>query len=335
MDQRSIRRSDYLRRLMRPRIAAAFSRLALVAALVLSLTTACGGPGRPPASPLTSRVAQQLVRSGAKTALVYVTDKDGSYESTAAQRGIPAPKYDQPFLIGSVTKTFTAVIVLQLAEEGKLRLDDPIERYLPGVFRGGNEITIRDLLRHQSGLANYTDYESWVDKAARNFNVHPPDIFRFAATKPTDFAPGKGWEYSNTNYIALGVIIERVTGNTFERELKRRILKPLGLRQTALPAAARLSAMAGAIVNLAVLWSAGGIVSDESDLAHFLSALFTGHLLSPSSMAEMKGTVDANSLMMGFGARDGLGIFSFPTDAETAGTPRQRLRLLRPCRRQP
>jgi D-alanyl-D-alanine carboxypeptidase len=211
-----------------------------------------------------------------------------------------------------VTKTFTATIVLQLVDEGKLGLGDPLERYLPGVVKGGEKITIRDLLRHQSGLANFTDYAGWTIKAALSPSLRPLDILRFAAKKPRVFKPGTSWAYSNTNYIALGLIIERVSGHSYEDELRRRILEPLGLRRTWLATTMKqVLDFTGEAENPRISWAAGAIASDAEDLARFYSALLGGRLLPPSALAEMREMVDTNTTLMGFGTRDGLGIFSF------------------------
>lgn len=298
---------------MSRRVAKALAAVAvLTAAVAAGIVLSRGGSDSLRSSPLTTRIARQLADAGASSAIVYVADGDRRYEATAAATGAP-PKPDQQFAVGSVTKTFTAAIVLELVDEGKLALGDPLERYLPGVVRGGEKITIRDLLRHQSGLANFTDYASWTLKAALSPNLRPLDILRFAANKPRVFKPGKSWGYSNTNYIALGLIIERVSGHSFEDELRRRILDPLGLRRTWLATTIKqVVDFTGETENPSISWAAGAIASDVEDLARFYSALLGGRLLAPSALAEMRETIDTNTTLMGFGTRDGLGIFSFP-----------------------
>ena len=134
-----------------------------------------------------------------------------------------------------MTKTFTATIVLQLVAERRLRLSDTIERHLPGVVPGGKKITIRQLLNHRSGLANFTEDPLWLARAGRSPSFRPIDTLRFAAAQPLDFPPGSDWRYSNTNYIALGLVIEKITGNTYREELQHRILDPLALKRTELP----------------------------------------------------------------------------------------------------
>jgi D-alanyl-D-alanine carboxypeptidase len=142
--------------------------------------------------------------------IVFVSDHG---HSTVATAGTSPPAAGQRFRIGSVTKTFTATLVLQLVDQNRIGLDDPVGRYLPGVIPAGGKITIRELLQHRSGLDNYTEYPSWMNQAERSASIRPIDALRFAASLPLLFAPGSQWSYSNTNYIALGLVIEKVTGH--------------------------------------------------------------------------------------------------------------------------
>jgi hypothetical protein len=160
---------------------------------------------------------------GAKSVIVFVSIGGKEYAATAGTRH---PKADQRFRIGSVTKTFTATIVLQLVQEGKLRLDSTLEEHLPGVVPRGGEITIRHLLSHRSGLANVTDYPQWLSEAERSPSTSPINSLRFAASKPLAFRPGSRERYSNTNYIALGLVIEKVTGRSYAEELEHAFRLP-------------------------------------------------------------------------------------------------------------
>ncbi|MGW2177090.1 serine hydrolase domain-containing protein [Streptomyces sp. NPDC001732] len=139
--------------------------------------------------------------------------------------------------IGSVTKTFTATVVVQLADEGRIGLDDPVERHLPGLIRGnghdGRTITVRQLLQHTSGLPDYV--EAIVER--------PVDEWRFRHFEPRELVatalamprPAAGWRYSTTNSVIAGMIVEKVTGHGVEAEVRRRIIEPLGLRDTYWP----------------------------------------------------------------------------------------------------
>ena len=276
-------------------------RTVLLTVLAMATLALAGCTSHPPGAPSpASTVAQEFARSGATSVIVLVSDHS---HSTVATAGTRRPEAGQRFRIGSVTKTFTATLVLQLVEQKRIGLDDPVGRYLPGVIPAGGKITIRQLLQHQSGLANYTDYPSWMDRAERSPSIRPIDALRFAASQPLLFAPGSQWAYSNTNYIALGLVIEKVTGHPFGQELQQRILQPLALTRTELAATPRLPDLQDQGTNPNLPWAAGGIVSDAQDLARFFSALLSGHLVSRASLAEMMQTAPGPS-------QDGLGIFA-------------------------
>ena len=255
--------------------------------------------------------------------IVFAAIGDKSYVATAGTR---RPSADQRFRIGSVSKTFTATIVLQLVDEGALRLSDTLEDHLLGVVPRGNEITIRQLLQHRSGLVNYTDdpYLSWLKRASRSPSTRPIDLLRFAGSKQLSFEPGSQWSYSNTNYIALGLVIEQVTGSSYAHELEQRLFDPLGLDDTELPTTRLLPDLGddGALTpvpeypkghpihdvdwaNPNVSWAAGGIVSKARDISRFYSALLSWQILSSASLAKMKETV-----AVGPSSGAGLGILS-------------------------
>jgi D-alanyl-D-alanine carboxypeptidase len=230
------------------------------------------------------------VLHGARSAFVSVSDGVRTF-AAAAGSGPPRDR-EQRFRVGSVTKTFTATVVLRLVEEGKLRLDETLDRYLPGVVPGASRITVRELLNHTSGLANYTDYPLWLNRAERSKSIRPLDVLRFAGRKPRVFTPpGSRWSYSNTNYVALGLIVEKATGLSFRQELERLIIRPLGLRDTELATTRRLPDVRDPGTNPYLPWAAGGIVSNARELAWFYSALLSGRLLSTASLAQMEQTV--------------------------------------------
>jgi Tol biopolymer transport system component len=246
--------------------------------------------------PPVGRVAAELARSGARSVMVFVSDGGKEYVATAGAR---RPAAEQRFRVGSVTKTFTATIVLQLVQEGALRLDSTLHDHLPGVVPRGDEITLRHLLSHRSGLVNITDYPSWLEPALRSPSTRPIDTLRFASSKPLTFnpgSPGRYPSYSNTNYIALGLVIEKVTGHSYAQELEQRILEPLGLDRTELPRTPRLPDLADGGYNPNVPWAAGAIVSNARDLSRFYSALLSGRILSSASLSTMKKTVGGVAL---------------------------------------
>ncbi|MCR8940586.1 beta-lactamase family protein [Streptomyces sp. OUCMDZ-4982] len=262
--------------------------------------------------------------------------KDGrtsSLVSGSARLGekVPVP-HDGYVRAGSNTKTFTAVVVLQLVAEGKVELDEPIETYLPGVVRGrgidGRKITVRQLLQHTSGLPNYTAHIGLEDfgKVQHTF-FHPHDLLTAALARPADFAPGTKWKYSNTNYLLAGMLIEKVTERPVQEQITERVIRRAGLRHTSWPQPgdqtlprphARGYALSslenGKVIDATRMdpsWggAAGQLISTPSDLAKFARQLLGGKLLAPAQLAEMRKTVDA-PLMPGW--RYGLGVFSIP-----------------------
>ncbi|MEU5716192.1 serine hydrolase domain-containing protein [Streptomyces sp. NPDC020403] len=251
--------------------------------------------------------------------------------SSRLGRHVPVPR-DGQVRAGSNTKTFTAIVVLQLVAEGRVRLDESVETYLPGVVRGegidGRRITVRQLLQHTSGLPNYTEHIGLENFArVQNKFFHPHDLLEAAFSHPAKFPPGSKWEYSNTNYLLAGLLIERVTERPVQEEITRRVIRKAGLRHTYWPQPgertirephphgyALSSADSGRVIDATTMdpsWggAAGQMVSTPSDLAKFDRALLDGELVPPLQLAEMRKTVDAPILP---GWRYGLGVFSVP-----------------------
>ncbi|MFI1966745.1 serine hydrolase domain-containing protein [Streptomyces pathocidini] len=198
-----------------------------VQAAVRALVTAGGAPG-----------AAALAREGGEVRFAAA----GVSDLRTDRRMRPGDR----FRAGSVTKTLVATVVLQLVGERRLSPADPVERHLPGLVRGrgndGRKITLRQLLNHTSGLFNYTDDPGLRSElSGPGFRTHhldtrtPGELLRTALRHPPYFPPGTGFHYSNTDYILLGMIIERATGNPYAEEVKRRVLAPLGLRSTTFP----------------------------------------------------------------------------------------------------
>jgi D-alanyl-D-alanine carboxypeptidase len=209
------------------------------------------------------------------------------------------------FHVGSVTKLFIAAAVLQLVHEGALALDGDASPLVPGV-------TIRQLLNHTSGLPDpFEDLVAVFEPYRRHqWDVGPHELLAGALQRPRLFPPGKGWAYGSTNYLVLGLLVEETTGATLRQELKRRIIEPLELGATDLPADIRDSAGLArgylppdnplipgpALVDATELdfpfsWAGGGIASTARDVARFLQALLGGELLPPRLRAEMLTTV--------------------------------------------
>ncbi|MEZ5056842.1 MAG: serine hydrolase domain-containing protein [Saprospiraceae bacterium] len=215
------------------------------------------------------------------------------------------------YRIGSISKTFTAVMVLQLIEEGKLDLTTSLKKYFPDV-PNAKAITVEQLLRHRSGIFNFTnaqDFETWMTKPISKKEL----VQKIASHKPA-FAPDEKAEYSNSNYVLLSLMIEKITGKDYATELEKRILKPCKLNRTAVGSAIEPdknqalsyvkqgSWMLAVETDMSIPLGAGFIISSPTDLNVFLNCLFKNKLLKKETMQEM------TSLKDGFG----LGLFSAP-----------------------
>ncbi|WP_084337736.1 serine hydrolase domain-containing protein [Actinomadura oligospora] len=227
--------------------------------------------------------------------------------------------------IGSITKSFTATVVLQLAAEHRLSLDDTVDRWLPGLVRtpryDGRRVTIRSLLQHTSGLPDYTDGLSG-DIRWRHFA--PEELVALALRMDP---PEKPWSYASTNYVLAGMIVRKATGRSVEDETVRRVLRPLGMRDTYWPGdrtSIRGPHPRGYVRDENGRWAdhtdqnmtfggaAGALVSTTRDLGRFYTALFGGRLLPPRQLAEMRSTVAADPDRIWAGARYGLGLIKTP-----------------------
>lgn len=193
------------------------------------------------------------------------------------------------FRVGSITKTFVATVVLQLIGERTLALDDTVEHWLPGVVPNGRHITVRQLLSHTSGLFDYGGDRKFVAEAYRHplKNWTPRQIVAIATAHKPRFAPKAGWSYSDTNYYALGLIVEAATGHSLALELRHRIIVPLRLRATSFPNAPDINGRYAhgyflrplqdvSVGSPSVQWAAGALVSNADDLARFFRALLAG-----------------------------------------------------------
>lgn len=280
--------------LVEPRASAAATGEAVVQPVLDRLTSDDGAPG-----------ALAEVRNG--TGATVLTSGVADLGTDAPMRG------DSSFRIGSMTKPFTATVVLQLVGEHRIALDAPVERYLPGIVRGsgndGRHITVRDLLQHTSRLPDYLTYYTPQDALADRYAHHDPvDLLRIAlAHPPVTPTTDSGWSYSNTNYLLAAMLIEKVTGHPYGTEVRQRILTPLGLHETSAPGDAtgipgphprgyvRPAADADPIdvteFNPSVAFGGGNMISSASDMSRFFDALLHGRLLRPAELAEMQHVV--------------------------------------------
>ncbi|MER5361928.1 serine hydrolase domain-containing protein [Streptomyces sp. NPDC002785] len=281
-----------------PTLRALFAAPLLLALLGLGTATLSSEPHLTPAAAYLPRL---VARGGAPTAALLAHRVSSAPYDTYRSTG-PGIRRGDRFRAGSITKTFVATVVLQLARERRLQLSDTVDQLLPGLIQGngndGRRITLRALLSHTSGLYNYT-----ADPSARP--VSATAAVRVAlAHRPTN-APGH-YAYSNTNYVVLGLIVQRVTGNDYATEIRHRIITPLRLTGTSLPGA-RTSLPAphgrgyardpadGSLRDVTVLdprtaGAAGELISTLTDLNRFYAALLSGRLLPFAQLTALLNT---------------------------------------------
>ncbi|MGK5629072.1 serine hydrolase domain-containing protein [Streptomyces sp. URMC 123] len=271
----------------------------------------------------------QALAQGAPGAMSQIDDPETTLRlalGTADKGSGEAMDTERLFRIGSVTKTFTAVVVMQLVAEGKVRLDAPANDYLAKPLPDGT-ITVRHLLSHRSGLYDYTN-DLFADTVPGFENVRNKvftlqELVELSLKKPRTGRPGAAYQYSNTNFIVLGQIIERATGSTLAQEYQRRIIDPLWLRNTfyvhpstavtgpfvrgyLTPDQRNLPLVDSTEQTLSWAQSAGALISNAQDLNRFVSALMRGRLVPAELLREMRTmtpTDASNTQFYGLGMR--------------------------------
>ncbi|MFB7864235.1 serine hydrolase domain-containing protein [Streptomyces sp. NPDC056069] len=318
----------------------------LIAALAGALAPAAGASAAPvPVSPSTTAptpaapvapdmegVAAALdaaMANGAPGAMARFAGPDGvTYRTAGVRDRASGASMDihARFRIGSVSKTFSTVVLLQLVQEGRLELDAPVNRYLPGLLPD-DRITVRHLLTHRSGLADYTDamFEKTVPgfESVRNRVFTYRELVDLSLALPRTTEPGVSYKYSNANFVVVGMLIEKLTGRPVADAYKNRIFKPLKLSGTSyVHPDTRIKGLhvrgylhpdeAGAPLvdstEQTVSWaqSAGAVISTPADLNTFMSALLRGRLLSPAmleAMTTVTPTDATNTRFYGLGLR--------------------------------
>ncbi|MFI1409500.1 serine hydrolase domain-containing protein [Streptomyces sp. NPDC020707] len=319
-------------------------RLALTAAATLAaaaLATPAALADAPPRArehTATQRAMDAAVKDGVPGVAAQADKNHTTWKATAGVGSLKTKKprsAEDHFRVGSITKTFTATVVLQLEAERVLSLDDTVDKWLPGVVHGnghdGRHITLRQLLNHTSGIYDYTTDDTFARTYLlkdgffehRFDELSPRDLVKIATSHAPDFAPGTSWNYSNTNYVLAGMVIEKATGHTYGDEIRQRIIQPLGLNATLVPgtypkvpkpssrAYGKLAETATGPtydvteLNPALASAAGEMISDPGDLNRFYSALLRGKVLPKKQLAEMKTTVEVAAIP---NARYGLGL---------------------------
>ena len=320
------------------------ARTVLVAATAVAAAVALAAPAVAAPAPVgtdhtaTREAMDAAVKDGVPGVALQTKDKRGIWKATS---GVGDLRTDKPrsahdrYRVGSITKTFVSTVLLQLEAEGRLSLDDKVDKWLPSLVRGnghdGREVTLRQLLNHTSGISDYTNDETFGRTYflkdgffQHRYDTAPPEQLVAVAMKhEPDFAPGTDWNYSNTNYVLAGMVIDKATGNPYGDEVRARVIEPLGLRSTLVPgtypkvprpssrAYGKLAETATGPtydvteLNPSLAYAAGEMISDSGDLNRFYTALLKGRLLPPKQLAEMKTTIKVDEMP---GAGYGLGL---------------------------
>lgn len=313
------------------RRASTTARAVLAGAVVISLTaapvaaTAVSDEPRPREL---QTALDEVVETGAIGAVAAVQREHGGWHGhsgTALLDTTRAIPEESRFRIGSITKTFVAVVALQLVDEGRLRLDDTVEKWLPGVLPRGETVTVRHLLNQTSGLYDYLHTLTlppdprFLDNRLRTWT--PTELIDRAVSEGPVFAePGTEFSYSNTNYLVLGQILRKATGLSYGALIERRIIRPLRLRATVVPGTSQdipgphahgyvpitrdgsTRLVDYTEMNPSVMGAGGEMISTPTDLNRFFEALFRGRLVPADLIGQM--TEPGTD-----GGRYGLGLF--------------------------
>jgi D-alanyl-D-alanine carboxypeptidase len=282
---------------------------------------------------------------------VYISKGDTVFNEAVGYsdgKSVVADKLNQ-YKIASITKTMTAVVILQLQEEGKLNINDTISKFLADskvarlndlhIHKGvsyGNTITIQQLLQHRTGLADiFTDaafrfyLNEYLNKKQEwNSEKLMSRYFKYGLNKKTHFVPDSGYYYSDVNYFLLGLIIEKISGETLAQQFRKRIFDPLQMSQTffeyyepAIGSGKLAHSFLGKrditkILNTSYDWAGGGVVSTNADLATFLRGIFEGKLYKKDSTLSLMTTMLPHTLKSGRVSYYGLGLYQYTFNGE-------------------
>jgi CubicO group peptidase (beta-lactamase class C family) len=297
-----------------PLAAPAFAAAPAPATAATTGTTGTTGPN---AEALRAAIAG-LPDADATAALVRVGGTDGVWRGSAGVHDLASGRAADPdarFRAGSTTKVVTAAVVLKLAAQGRIDLDRPVQRYLPGLFTSAfRSITVRELLNHTSGIQAGDGWgDSFEAQYAHRFDtITPEQVVRSAVAKGPEFAPGTRQDYLNINYTVLGLLIEKVTGRSYASVAERLVLRPAGMRDTYFPGTdprirgphnhgyQKVTQADGTTEfvdvtewNQADRFAAGDMISTTADLERLLTSLFRGRIVPPGPQLEEMFTVPA------------------------------------------
>ncbi|MFI6860948.1 serine hydrolase domain-containing protein [Streptomyces sp. NPDC050421] len=318
------------------------SRTVIAAALLLGIAAGPAAPALAAATPPAGAAAQQSPTVGASeaealraaisglptddatAALVRVSGTAGVWRGSTGVHDLASGSPADPagrFRAGSVTKVFTAAVVLQLAGEGRISLDRPARHYLPDLIPAAYaKVTVRQLLNHTSGIPSVgpAGTDTLEGAYAHRFDlIDPADVVREATAHRPDFAPGTQQHYANIGYTVAGLLIERVTGDTYASQVSRRVLKPLHLKNTYFPGTDpsirgrhnhgyQVFGTDGELRDVTVwgvsdAWAAGDLISNTADLERFTRALFGGQVVRGPLLQAMFTLPDASVREYGTG----------------------------------
>lgn len=287
-------------------------------ALTIALLGACSDdPVAPPAVGLQG-LADSLAQAYRLPGMVVAVQRAGDAAEIVATGRADVEsgrrlRAEDRFRVGSITKPMVATVILQLADEHRLALDDVVARFLPGILPEAGSLTIRQLLNHTSGLGDYLDDQGFVDAVFANPSRvwTPQELVGIANRLPRRFAPGEAgfWDYSNSNYILLGLIAEAVGAAPLGTLLRTRVFEPLGMTSTFYATETTIPApyaqgyvdlpglpnyAVGTLVSPTTAGAAGAVVSTAVDLLRFVEALAAGALVSPAAQVARLTTVPAS-----------------------------------------
>jgi len=251
-----------------------------LASQIDKLLTGVYKPDGPGAAVLVKKHGQVILRKG--------------YGLANLELNVPVEP-DMIFRLGSITKQFTAVAILMLAEEGKLSLQDEITKFLPDYPTQGKKFTVEHLLTHTSGVKSYTDLPEWLPLQRKDMTVD--EIIALSKDKPMEFAPGERWKYSNSGYILLGAIIEKASGKTYADFIQERIFGPLGMKSSCYDSTSRIIPRRAAgytkgnsgfenapYLSMSQPYAAGSLASSVDDLATWTESLLAGKLVKRETL---------------------------------------------------
>ena len=202
------------------------------------------------------------------------------------------------FRLGSITKQFTAASILLLEERGKLKVEDTVKKHLPDAPAAWDKVTIFHLLTHTSGIPSFTSFPDYPK--LKDFSTSPEKLVAWFRDKPLEFQPGEKWNYSNSGYVLLGYLIEKISGQSYESFLRENFFKPLGMKDTGYDSSSEIIPRRASgytpgkngphnaeFIDMTIPFSAGAIYSTTEDLLRWEQGLFGGKVLSAASLQKM------------------------------------------------